>query len=174
MSVAIAEATAEEAEAALDGLATVLHASVLAGASVGFILPFAIEEARAFWTGLLPQLRAGDRRLLIARRGGAVVGTVQLVLARQPNGPHRAEVAKMLVHPAARRLGIARRLMLALEEVARREGRSLLVLDTASDAAEALYGSLGYGSIGRVPGYALTVHGVPEATHIMAKHLGNA
>ena len=174
MSVAIAEGTADEAEAALDGLASVLHAAVLAGASVGFVLPFALDEARAFWAGLLPSIRAGDRRLLLARRDGAIVGTVQLVLARQPNGPHRAEVAKMRVHPAVRRLGIARALMLALEDVARREGRTLLVLDTASAAAEDLYGSLGYRSIGHVPGYALTIHGVPEATHIMAKHLANA
>lgn len=172
MSVEILEVTAEEAEAALDGLAEVLHAAVLAGASVGFVLPFALAEARAFWAGLLPGIRAGDRRVLVARRDGMVVGTVQLVLARQPNGPHRAEVAKMLVHPAARRLGIARRLMSTLEAVARREGRTLLVLDTASEAAEALYGGLGYLSIGRVPGYALTIHGVPEATHIMAKPLG--
>lgn len=171
MTLTISELTPDDAEGAIDGLAHVLHASVLAGASVGFVLPFAIEEARAFWSGLLPAIRTGDRRVLVARQDGAIVGTVQLVLARQPNGPHRAEVAKMLVHPDARRLGIGRRLMTALEAIARREGRTLLVLDTASDAAEALYGGLGYRSIGHVPGYALTIHGVPEATHIMAKHL---
>ena len=98
--------------AELAGLADVLHAAVHAGASVNFILPFSVEEARAFWCSkVLPEVRSGGRRVLIARVDGRIAGTVQLVLDLPPNQRHRAEVAKLLVHPFARRQGLARRLM---------------------------------------------------------------
>ena len=136
----------------LDDLAGVLHASVLDGASVGFVLPFAIDEARGFWQGLEPAFRSGARRLLVARLEGRVVGTVQLVLGMPANGIHRAEIAKLLVHPAARRRGIARMLMVAAEALARRHDRSLLLLDTRrGDSAEGLYESLGFRVAGRFP-----------------------
>jgi ribosomal protein S18 acetylase RimI-like enzyme len=80
---------------------------------------------------------------------------VQLILATPPNQPHRAEVVKLLVHPDARRQGIARALMTAVEEIARSEGRTLLTLDTvAGSHAETLYRSLGYVVVGVIPGYA--------------------
>lgn len=137
-------------------LAEVLHAAVHAGASVSFVLPFEMEEARAFWREkVLPGVEAGTRRLLTARRAGRIVGTVQLDLATPPNQRHRAEVTKLLVHPEARRQGIARALMLAIEEVARREGRTLLTLDTRTgDAAEPLYLAMGYVLAGVIPRYA--------------------
>jgi GNAT superfamily N-acetyltransferase len=69
---------------------------------------------------------------VLARRGDRIVGTVQLDLDMPPNQQHRASVAKLLVHPAARRLGIGRALMFALEKMARSEGRTLLTLDTVS------------------------------------------
>jgi hypothetical protein len=140
----------------LDGLAEVLHAVVHGGAGVSFCLPFPIEEARAFWVEkVLPGVRAGTRRVLLARGGGRVVGTVQLAFAMPPNQRHRAEVAKLLVHPAARRRGLARALMTALEGVARQEGRTLLTLDTVTgSAAEPLYSSLGYVTVGVIPRYA--------------------
>lgn len=137
-------------------LAEVLHAAVHAGASVSFVLPFELEEARAFWREkVLPGVEAGTRRLLAARRAGRVVGTVQIDLATPPNQRHRAEVTKLLVHPEARRQGIARALMVAVEEVARREGRTLLTLDTRTgDAAEPLYLAMGYVLAGVIPRYA--------------------
>jgi ribosomal protein S18 acetylase RimI-like enzyme len=140
----------------LEALAEVLRACVHAGASVSFVLPFGIEEARGFWTGKVrPALEAGGRRLLVARLDGRVAGTVQLDVATPPNQAHRADVSKLLVHPEAQRRGIARRLMLALESVAREEGRTLLTLDTRrGDAAEPLYASLGYALAGVIPRYA--------------------
>jgi GNAT superfamily N-acetyltransferase len=137
-------------------LTKILHACVLGGASVGFVWPFALEEARGFWTDkVAPPLAAGTRRLLVARIEGRVLGTVQLDLATPPNQRHRAEVAKLLVHPAARRRGLARALMLAVENVAQAEGRRLLTLDTLTgSAAEPLYLSLGYSLVGVIPAYA--------------------
>ena len=140
----------------IEMLAEILHAVVHGGAGVSFFIPFSMDEARAFWTRkVLPGVQAGTRHVLVARRDGRIVGTVQLDLATPPNQPHRADVLKMLVHPSARRLGIARALMLAVEGVARSKKRSLLTLDTVTGShAETLYRSLGYIEVGVIPGYA--------------------
>jgi GNAT superfamily N-acetyltransferase len=140
----------------LDALADVLHAVVHDGAGVSFVVPFSFEESRAFWHDtVLPGVRARRRRVVVARQGGRIVGTAQLDLATPPNQQHRAEVLKLLVHPIIRRHGIARALMLALESLARKEGRTLLTLDTwTGSAAEALYLSLGYVVVGVIPRYA--------------------
>ena len=155
-------------------LGDVLHAVVHIGAGVSFILPFSVDEGRAFWVAkVLPGVRAGTRRVLVARIGSRIVGTVQIDLATPPNQRHRAEVAKLLVHPDARRHGIARRLMVALEAVALSEGRTLLTLDTWTGShAEQLYRSLGYTTVGVIPRFARgsTTPGL-EPTTIMYKEL---
>jgi ribosomal protein S18 acetylase RimI-like enzyme len=137
-------------------LGEVLHAVVYAGAGVSFVVPFSPDQARAFWLdAVLPGVRTGTRRVLVARRAERIVGTVQIDLAVPPNQRHRAEVLKLLVHPAARRQGIARALMRSIEDVARSEGRTLLTLDTWTGGhAEALYRSLGYVAVGIIPRYA--------------------
>jgi GNAT superfamily N-acetyltransferase len=140
----------------IDMLADILHAVVYDGAGVSFIVPFELDEARAFWRDkVLPGVRAGTRRVLVARWGTRIVGTVQLDLSTPPNQKHRAEVLKMLVHPDARRRGIARALMIALESVAQSEGKTLLTLDTWTGSyAESLYQSLDYVTVGVIPRYA--------------------
>jgi ribosomal protein S18 acetylase RimI-like enzyme len=158
----------------LDMLAGVLHATVHAGASVSFILPFSIDDARSFWRDkVLPEVVAGGTYVLVARDGGRIVGTVQLELPWPPNQRHRGEVKKLLVHPDARRRGIARALMLTLEQTARVEARRLLTLDTRTgDAAEPLYRSLGYIPVGVIPRYAKAPGSdVLEGTTIMYKEL---
>jgi len=168
----IEELTGTAIEAAIPDLAATLHCCVDAGASVGFVLPFSLGEAEEFWLGLVPQFRSGARRLLAERQDGKVVGTVQLSLATPPNGRHRAEINKLLVHPAARRHGLARRLMLAAEALAQAERRSLLILDTILDAAGyRLYRSLGFEPAGIVPDYALSTAGALEPTCFMYKRL---
>ncbi|MBE9605652.1 GNAT family N-acetyltransferase [Acetobacteraceae bacterium H6797] len=171
----IEELSPEAAEAERGALAAILKASVEAGASVSFLLPFSHEAAAGFWDGVIAQMRAGQRRLLVARAapGGPVLGTVNLALIGIPNQPHRAEVSKLLVHPEARRQGIARALMLAVEDLAREAGRSLLCLDTRQgDAAEPLYGSLGYVFLGAIPGFAIPPHGgKAEAASFFYKQL---
>jgi ribosomal protein S18 acetylase RimI-like enzyme len=170
----IEQLTTESFEAALDGLAEVLHASVLEGASVGFVLPFAVAEARRFWEGQRGAVASGDKRILVAREGGRILGTTTVILGMPPNGRLRGEIAKVLVHPAARRRGIARRLMLAAEALAAAEGKRTLVLDTAGTEAEQLYLGLGWRVAGIVPNYALSIHGVPERTIFMFKELADA
>ena len=137
-------------------LGEILHAVVYDGAGVSFVVPFSPDEARAFWLDkVLPGARAGTKRVMVARLGARIVGTVQIDLNTPPNQKHRAEVLKLLVHPDLRRRGIARALMMAIESVARAEGRTLLTLDTwTGSAAERLYQSLGYVTVGVIPRYA--------------------
>jgi len=158
----------------VDMLGDILHAVVHDGAGVSFVVPFPPDEARTFWIErVLPGVRAGTRRVLVARRGSRIVGTVQLDLAVPPNQRHRGEVVKLLVHPDARRLGVARALMLALEAIARSEARTLLTLDTwTGGSAERLYRSLGYVVVGVIPRYARgSLTPALEPTTIMYKEL---
>ncbi|HVQ29627.1 MAG TPA: GNAT family N-acetyltransferase [Vicinamibacteria bacterium] len=167
-------ASATSLDQDVDMLAEVLHAVVHAGAGVSFVVPFSRDEARVYWRErILPGVRARTRRVLVARWGARIVGTVQLDLATPPNQQHRAEVAKMLVHPEARRRGVARALMTSLEAIARSEGRTLLTLDTVTGGnAEPLYRSLGYVTVGVIPGYArASLTPDLEATTIMYKDL---
>lgn len=164
-----------QAEQDLEELSAVLHAVVHAGASVSFILPFSLEDARSFWGAkVLPGARDRTRIVLVARSGGEIVGTVQLILDTPPNQKHRAEVAKLLVHPKARRRGIARALMESVEDVARRERRRLITLDTRTgDSAEPLYRSMGYVLAGIIPQYSCDPEGqTMEPTSIFYKELG--
>ena len=159
----------------IQGLGDLLHACVQAGASVSFIQPFSPADANAFWNSkVLPAVKTGECRTLLARGlRGQILGTVQLDLATPPNQAHRAEVRKLLVHPGARRQGIARALMLAIERQAREANRSLLTLDTVSGGfAERLYLSLGYAKAGVIPGYARRPDSPElESTTILYKQL---
>jgi ribosomal protein S18 acetylase RimI-like enzyme len=158
----------------LDQLAELVHAVVHGGASIGFVLPFSREEARRWWSDqVIPAVARGARRLVLARLDGRIAGAVQLILDTPPNQRHRAEVAKLLVHPAARRRGIARALMIAVEEIARAGDRTLLTLDTRSgDHAEPLYLSMGYIAVGVIPGYARGPHSADlESTTVLYKRL---
>lgn len=157
--------------AAVPDLAEVLSACVEAGAGVSFMQPFPPAAAATFWQSLEPKVADGTIVVVAARRGGRIDGTVQLQLVATPNQPHRAEVAKMLVHPRARRQGLAEALMRALEAEARRLGRRLLTLDTASDVADRLYRRLGFQEVGTIPGYAYWPQGGLSDTTIFYKWL---
>ena len=152
--------TPAELEKDLLELAGVLYATVHAGGSVSFILPFSIQDSVGFWRDkVLPGVLAGTRHVLVARPddgGGAVIrGTVQADFATPQNQAHRAELAKLLVHPSARRHGLARALMIEVESLIRRSGRTLITMDTVTGGdAERLYLSMGYKAAGAIPGYA--------------------
>ena len=158
-AMTIVEFSAEDLEAHLAGLTEVLHASVMAGASINFILPYEEADAARFWADkVLPGLRGGKLAMLVAWVDGRIAGTVQLDCDTPPNQPHRAEIRKLMVHPHFRNRGIARALMAEIEAIAAARGRSLITLDTRTgDKAEPLYASLGYVAFGIVPGYARDV-----------------
>jgi GNAT superfamily N-acetyltransferase len=145
-----------ELHAQLDALAGVLADCVAGGASVSYMAPFSHLEARAAFEAMAAEVEKGNRLLLGAFAEGRLVGTVQVILALPPNQPHRAEIAKLLVHRSARKRGIAQLLMEHAESEARAEGKTLLVLDTVTgDNAERLYARLGWTRVGVIPGYAL-------------------
>lgn len=154
-----------------EALADVLIDCVEGGASVGFLAPLPRERAIAFFHGVAEAVARGERVLLAALdEEGRVVGTAQLLLAMPDNQPHRGEVAKLLVHRAARRRGVAHALMAALDDEAHRAGRTLLVLDTATGSdAERLYPALGWRRVGEIPGYALLPDGAPCGTTLFWK-----
>ncbi|MCC2970619.1 GNAT family N-acetyltransferase [Massilia sp. IC2-476] len=172
-SVTVRRLDGAEAAAAVEELAEVLADCVEGGASVSFMLPLARERALGFWRGVADAVARGERALLVAADGeGKIVGTVQLVMAMPDNQPHRADVAKMLVHRRARRAGIAARLLAALDEVAREEGKTVLVLDTVTGGdAERLYQRAGWERVGVVPKFALMPDGSFCATTFFYKHL---
>lgn len=140
----------------LESLADVLVDCVAGGASVGFMPPFAADDAKAFFEHCIDDVESDKRIMLAGFVDGELVGTVQVVTAMPPNQPHRADVTKLLVRRDARRNGIGRELMLAVERTAKAAGKTLLVLDTATgDAAERLYIQLGWTRVGAIPQYAL-------------------
>ena len=146
-------------EQQLQALAELLIDCVDGGASVSFMHPLSMQKALAFWREVADDVVHNERALLIAEDDAGIVGTVQLVLDQPENQPHRADLSKMLVLRRARRQGLGELLMQAAEQVARECGKSLLVLDTASDEAARLYARLGWQQCGVVPGYALLPHG---------------
>lgn len=171
-AVEIRRLDAAEAREHLDGLAAVLVDCVEGGASVGYLAPFSQDDARRVFDGFIVDVERGSRVLLAAFTEGALVGTAQLVFAPHPNQPHRAEVARVLVHRSARRRGIAAGLMQRVESEALAAGRTLLVLDAVTgDDAERLYERLGWVKVGVIPGYALYPDGRPCDTTYFWKAL---
>ncbi len=155
----------------LQGLVDVLIDCVAGGASVSFMHPLSRAKAMAFWRRVADDVASGARALLVAEDDRGILGTVQLVLDQPENQPHRADLSKMLVHRRARRLGVGAALMRAAEDAARAAGKTLLVLDTASDDAERLYARAGWTLVGVIPDYALLPHGGLCATSVYYRKL---
>jgi GNAT superfamily N-acetyltransferase len=158
-------------EREIQGLSDVLIDCVEGGASVSFMLPMTRDKAEAFWRNAAASVARGERFVLAAEDATGIVGTVQVILAQPENQPHRGDLAKMLVHRRARRQGIGGALLSAAERHARSLGKTLLVLDTASDDAERLYARQGWQRCGQIPDYALFPDGRPCATTIYFKFL---
>jgi ribosomal protein S18 acetylase RimI-like enzyme len=148
------------AEAAIPALTAILADAVANGASVGFMAWNGPADYERFWQGVAADVAAGRVLLFVAREADGIVGTAQLQLVAKPNQPHRAEIAKVLVHSQARRRGLGEALMRAAEAAARAHGRDLLVLDTdEASPARRLYNRLGWTEIGTIPRYALMPDG---------------
>lgn len=163
----------ELADRQVDQLASVLIDCVDGGASVSFMQPLSRDRAVAFWRRVAEEATAGNRALLVAEDSHGICGTVQLLLSQPENQPHRADVAKMLVHRRARRQGLGAALMQAVEATARDCAKTLLVLDTVTDSdAARLYHRLGWLRVGDIPDYALLPAGGLCSTTVFYRHLG--
>ena len=138
---------------------------VESGASVGFLTPVDEQEIQSYWSSVETDLASGLRRLFLAYDDGSVIGAVQLSLCSKPNGSHRGEVEKLMVHTGARGKGVSKKLMSLLEGVASEIGLSLLVLDTrVGDIASSLYRTIGYTEVGQIPQFARSSTGKLEGT----------
>jgi len=172
--VTIQALSPQEARDQIEALSAVLIDCVEGGASVSFMLPLSRERANAFWRGIADGVAAGERILLVAwdGPGGQIIGTVQVVLDQPENQPHRADIAKMLVHRSARRQGVGAALMRAAEDAARKAGKTVLVLDTVTGSdGERLYARLGWEKVGVIPNYALWPQGGLCATTVFHKQV---
>lgn len=166
-----------EAAEQVRALSAVLMDCVEGGASVSFMSPLTQERADAFWIGIAEGVAAGERILLVAEddADGTVVGTVQVILKQPENQPHRADIAKMLVHRRARKRGLGAALMRAAEDAAAKAGKTVLVLDTVTGGdAERLYARLGWQKSGIIPNYALWPQGGFCDTTVFHKQLSSA
>ena len=164
--------TAPVADTELEQLAATLVDCVEGGASVSFMSPFSQQQALVFYRKVAGAVASGDTVLLVARRDGRIVGTVQLGLDTPPNQPHRADIRKLLVHRSARGHGVGAALMAQAEEEAKRRGRWLLVLDTVSgENGYRLYVKAGWTQSGIIPDYALFPDGRLCDTAVFWKRL---
>jgi GNAT superfamily N-acetyltransferase len=154
--IEIRRLSAAEGRQYVGALADVLLDCVQGGASVSFMASLTKPEAEAFFEQVVEGVERGERILLAAFLDSELLGTVQILTATPPNQPHRADIAKLLVHRSARGQGVATRLMEKVEEASRSAGKTLLVLDTVTGGdAERLYMRLGWTKTGVIPKYAL-------------------
>jgi GNAT superfamily N-acetyltransferase len=156
----------------LRDLAHLLVDAVESGAAVSFLAPLTLERAEDWWREITSASPSGSI-FLVARDVDGIAGSVQLHPAWAPNQPHRADIAKLLVHSRCRRTGLGTRLMRTLEDAARHAGFSLLTLDAKrGGAAEQLYRRIGWLAVGTIPRYALDPDGAtPHGTVIFYKEL---
>jgi len=154
-------------------LSELLIEAVANGGSVSFMDPLPPETADQFWEIALAAAVRGDRIVLGAYDGDLLVGTLTLVLDLAQNQPHRAELVKMITRISHRGRGVATALLRRAESMALARGRTLLVLDTASDGgAAALYESVGFQLCGEIPDYAFKPQGGLTGTKFYWKRLG--
>jgi ribosomal protein S18 acetylase RimI-like enzyme len=160
-----------EDDVTFDQLSETLIEAVASGGSISFMHPVSKEKALVFWKKIATSVAKSERILLVARdERGAIIGTVQSVIDLPENQPHRADIAKMMVHPRARRLGIAEALMREVERLTFAAGKTLMVLDTETgQAASFLYAKLGWQVAGHIPDFALKPHGGLCSTTYMYK-----
>ena len=163
-------ASSPEHSAALAGL---LVDVVAGGGSLGFMHPLSHAVALAFWERALDAADRGERIVLGAWDGETLAGTLTVLLDLPPNQPHRAELAKMMTRADYRGRGIASSLVREAERLALAQGRTLLVLDTATDeGASGLYEGLDYRLAGELPFFALKPHGGLTGTKLYWKWIG--
>lgn len=104
-----------------------------------FLPPLHLPKMIDYWLKLAEQVEQGEAALILQfapenasienHQGheSEVAGYVCLMMGYAETGPFRGNVVKLMVSPKFRKMGVARRVMMKLEEVAREKHRELLV-----------------------------------------------
>ncbi len=149
------ERPAELTDDDLQALCEATHAAILDGGGFGWINPPGQQALERYFRGVM---LVPERELFVGRVDGVITGSAQLVRPPRNNEAQASSVTFMhaFVAPYARGQGLARMMMLRVEERARAQGYRVLNLDVreTQHAAIALYESLGYARWGEHPAYA--------------------
>jgi ribosomal protein S18 acetylase RimI-like enzyme len=155
----------------LQDLCDAADAAIKAGGGFGWLRAPPRHIMEAFWRGVL---LVPERRLFVARLDRTICGSAQLVRPPRNNEAQAfaAQIMSNFVAPWARGHGLARQLVVAVEDAARASGFSILNLDIrdTQTAAIQLYEALGYERWGTHPVYA-RVDGQPIPGHFYFKRL---
>jgi ribosomal protein S18 acetylase RimI-like enzyme len=140
----------------LADLCDAAETAIVDGGGFGWLKPPPREVMERYWKGVL---MVPERELLVARLDGVIAGSAQLVKPPR-NNEAQAFAAAMTTHFVAawaRGHGLARGLVQAVEEAARKAGFYVLNLDVreTQEAAIKLYESLGFDLWGTNPHYAM-------------------
>ncbi|WP_030667465.1 GNAT family N-acetyltransferase [Streptomyces rimosus] len=172
-SAPITRLTTATFDGSVPGLAELLAATVAGGSSLGFLAPFDHAAAAAWWQAQRPAVADGTLDIWVAEGPDGITGTISLAHPNKPNGRHRAEIVKLLVHPSARGQGLGQSLLTTAEHHAARTGFRLLLLDTETDSvADLLYRRAGWTQYGVVPGYAADPDGELRDCTFFYKEVG--
>ena len=152
-------ATVERAETLgeddMAALCEAADAAILEGGGFGWVRSPGRLALESYYRGVL---LVPERQLFVARLGGTVVGSAQLMRPSRNNEAQAfaASLMASFVAPYARGHGLARLLTRRVEEAARALGYRVLNLDVRETQAAAirLYESLGYQRWGEHPAYA--------------------
>lgn len=167
--------SADQLTRSADDLGALLADVVDGGSSLGFLAPLDRAAAADWWRGLAPAVADGRLAVWAARDAERVTGTVSVGFVDKPNGRHRAEILKLMVHGTARGQGLARALLTAAEQAAADAGVTLLVLDTETGSpAESLYRSGGWTAAGVIPDYAADPAGALHPTTLFFKKVAGS
>ncbi|MBV9750229.1 MAG: GNAT family N-acetyltransferase [Acetobacteraceae bacterium] len=152
VAVERAETLGEDDMAALCEAA---DAAILEGGGFGWVRSPGRVALESYFHGVL---LVPERQLFVARLGGTIVGSAQLVRPSRNNEAQAfaASLMASFVAPYARSHGLARLLTRRVEEAARALGYRVLNLDVreTQTAAIRLYESMGYQRWGEHPAYA--------------------
>jgi GNAT superfamily N-acetyltransferase len=141
-----------------DTLGALLLDALEGDASIGFMGDLTARQATDYWRQLAAA--ADGRAVLVAGDAQGLAGMVMLVPNPNTFQPHRADIAKMVVHRRARGRGLAKALMGAAEQQALAQGRTVLTLMTRHGSdSEHLYRKLGWQLVGVIPDDSLQPDG---------------
>ena len=156
----------------LHDLCDAAEAAIKDGGGFGWLSAPPRHIMEAYWRGVL---LVPERQVFVARLDGTICGSAQL--ARPPRNNEAQALAAQLtsnfIAPWARGHGLARHLVLVVEDAARAAGFTILNLDVRDTqiAAIQLYEGLGFVRWGTHPAYA-RVDGREIPGHHYFKRLG--